>query len=130
MGESLRSLTSKGRVLGFEQKHKKEDENKLLAKANEVAKTQGLISADIEAAPTGFYFSSSCVQYDADGDFSEEATRNQCPISPAGIEASDFGYGRDEANNPVFSFSVTIPYSLFSPQEMTAICGLTLSRNS
>lgn len=89
----------------------KEDENKLLAKANEVAKTQGLISADIEAAPTGFYFSSSCVQYDADGDFSEEATRNQCPISPAGIEASDFGYGRDEANNPVFSFSVTIPYS-------------------
>lgn len=106
-----RTYKSTDDMSDYKSRNNAEEENKLLAKANEVAKSQGLISKDIEAAPKGFYFSSKCVQYDSDGDFSEEATRSKCPISPTGIEASDFGQGRDENDTPVFSFSVTIPYS-------------------
>ncbi|MCQ2570943.1 MAG: hypothetical protein MJ154_01700 [Candidatus Saccharibacteria bacterium] len=63
----------------------------------------------------GYYFESKCLQYDEDGKFDENSTKETCPLLSEEPYIGDSAYGRDSDDIMVLSFSssLKITHSVF-----------------
>jgi len=59
----------------------------------------------------GYYFESSCLQYNDNGKFDEKATLEECPLLSEEPNIGDSSYGRSSEDKMVLSFSATITVS-------------------
>ena len=66
---------------------------------------------NISSTPTGYYFSSSCLQYDSKGSLDETATRDACPVLSGDLMIGKQGAGRDSDGVLKLSFEANVPLS-------------------
>ncbi len=66
---------------------------------------------NISSTPTGYYFSSNCLQYDSKGNLDEAATRQICPVLSGDLMIGSQGAGRDSDGNLMMSFEASVPLS-------------------
>lgn len=61
-----------------------------------------------EAKVKGYYFESVCLQYDAEGEFDEAATLEECPLLEDKPEVFDGSYGTNDEGEKILTFSANI----------------------
>jgi hypothetical protein len=61
-----------------------------------------------DSTTKGYYFESSCLQYNDNGKFDEQATLEECPLLSEEPNVGDSSYGRNSEDKMVLSFSATI----------------------
>ena len=59
----------------------------------------------------GYYFESACIQYDGEGEISEEATIETCPLLDGEVKLESGSYGRSEGNEMVLTFMASFNLS-------------------
>ena len=67
------------------------------------------LKKDGEDAISGYYFKSSCLSYDENGQIDEAASLQACPLLNGDMVVSQPGQSRDENGNMVVSFSANVP---------------------
>ena len=61
-----------------------------------------------DSTTKGYYFESSCLQYNDNGKFDEQATLEECPLLSEEPNVGDSSYGRNSEDKMVLSFSATV----------------------